>query len=218
MFGNLLGRLRHAPDSAEPPYAPMPPAGPGGQVMEAPGFDTNPGDLTMKLYIPPSPPRPGAPLLVLLHGCGQDAVRFAAAAGWMALADRLAAPLLLPEQAARNNQGRCFNWFEREDIACGAGEGASIRQMVGATIDRAYAMALDVLAKNQGALDALAAVLFSAGYLDRAEPPQVLITGGFSRDRDHLVSLGQEPRRVPPGPGADVDDKRRRRRKEWNEP
>jgi cell division protease FtsH len=34
---------------------------------------------------------------------------------------------------------------------------------------RAYAMALDVLGRNRRALDALAAALFAAGYLDRAE-------------------------------------------------
>ena len=86
--------------------------------------------------MPAARPRPGAALLVLLHGCGQDAVGFAEAAGWTALADRLGAPLLLPEQTARNNQGRCFNWFEPGDIVRGAGEAASIRQMVEAVIDR----------------------------------------------------------------------------------
>ena len=162
LFGHLLGHLRHAPGSADPPYAPMPPAEPGGQVMEVPGFGTNPGDLTMKLYVPPSPPRPGAPLLVLLHGCGQDAVRFAAAAGWMALADRLAAPLLLPEQAARNNQGRCFNWFEREDIARDAGEGGSIRQMTEAAIDRLGCDRKRVFVAGLSAGGAMAAAVLAA--------------------------------------------------------
>ena len=162
LFGHLFGHLRHAPDSAEPPYAPMPPAGPGGQVMAVPRFGTNPGDLTMKLYIPPSPPRPGAPLLVLLHGCGQDAVRFAAAAGWMALADRLAAPLLLPEQAARNNQGRCFNWFEPEDIARDTGECASIRQMAEAAIDRLGCERKRVFVAGLSAGGAMAAALLAA--------------------------------------------------------
>jgi DNA polymerase III delta prime subunit len=49
-----------------------------------------------------------------------------------------------------------------------------LRAAVGSTIDRAYAMALDVLGRNRGALDSLAAALFSAGYLDRAEIDAVL--------------------------------------------
>ena len=49
-----------------------------------------------------------------------------------------------------------------------------LRAAVGSTIDRAYARALDVLGRNQRALDALAAALFTAGYLDRAEIEAVL--------------------------------------------
>jgi poly(3-hydroxybutyrate) depolymerase len=66
---------------------------------------------------------------------GKDAADFADAAGWPGLADWLGAPLLLPEQVARNNQGRCFNWFERGDIARDGGEASSIRQMAEAGAD-----------------------------------------------------------------------------------
>ena len=50
-----------------------------------------------------------------------------------------------------------------------------LRAAVSATIDRAYARALDVLARNRSALDALAAALFAAGYLDRTEIEAVLV-------------------------------------------
>jgi cell division protease FtsH len=50
-----------------------------------------------------------------------------------------------------------------------------LRAAVGATIDRAYATALDLLAQNRSALDALAAALFATGYLDRAEIEAVLV-------------------------------------------
>jgi cell division protease FtsH len=49
-----------------------------------------------------------------------------------------------------------------------------LRAAVGLTIDRAYATALEVLAQNRSALDELAAALYSAGYLDRAEIEAVL--------------------------------------------
>jgi Esterase PHB depolymerase len=38
-------------------------------------------------YLPPDL-APGAPLVVVLHGCKQKAVTFAREAGWLALADR----------------------------------------------------------------------------------------------------------------------------------
>lgn len=50
----------------------------------------------------------------------------------------------------------------------------SLRTAVTSTIDRAYAMALEVLSRNRSTLDALAAALFSAGYLDQAEIAAVL--------------------------------------------
>ena len=49
-----------------------------------------------------------------------------------------------------------------------------LRSVVGRTIDRAYTAALDLLGQNRRALDALAAALFAAGYLDRAEIAAVL--------------------------------------------
>jgi poly(hydroxyalkanoate) depolymerase family esterase len=44
--------------------------------------------------------------------------------------------LVLPEQAEENNRGRCFNWFVPRETARGGGEALSIRQMVGAAIQR----------------------------------------------------------------------------------
>jgi cell division protease FtsH len=49
-----------------------------------------------------------------------------------------------------------------------------LRSVVGHTIDRAYTVALDLLGQNRRALDALAAALFTAGYLDRTEIKAVL--------------------------------------------
>lgn len=99
-------------------------------VTEVPAFGSNPGRLKMMLYAPPVAPRPGAPLIVVLHGCGQDAAGFAVEAGWLALADQLGMPVLMPAQTRENNQGGCFNWFRPADTRRGRGEAVSIRQMV----------------------------------------------------------------------------------------
>jgi poly(hydroxyalkanoate) depolymerase family esterase len=98
---------------------------------------------------------PGAPLIVVLHGCKQKAVTFARDAGWLALADRSRLALVLPEQKGlpshlhdvyllpgvvalwgANNQNACFNWFEPDDTARDRGEALSIRQMIDAVVER----------------------------------------------------------------------------------
>lgn len=51
----------------------------------------------------------------------------------------------------------------------------TLRSAVGGTIDRAYATALELLGRNQHALEALAAALFAAGYLDRTDIQAILV-------------------------------------------
>jgi poly(3-hydroxybutyrate) depolymerase len=65
-----------------------------------------------RLFIPPgvSTSRP-APLLVLLHGCGQDSASFAACTRIAAIARAERCIALLPEQSSQANAQRCWNWF-----------------------------------------------------------------------------------------------------------
>jgi poly(hydroxyalkanoate) depolymerase family esterase len=98
------------------------------RLTEKLGFGHNPGDLRM-LHYAPAGLEPGAPLVVVLHGCTQTAEGYAEGAGWLTLADRYGFAVLAPEQRQTNNANLCFNWFEPGDTARGAGEAASIRQM-----------------------------------------------------------------------------------------
>ena len=50
-----------------------------------------------------------------------------------------------------------------------------LRAAVGSTLDRAYATALEILGRNRSTLDALAAALFSNGYLDQVEIEAILM-------------------------------------------
>ncbi|HLZ66097.1 MAG TPA: PHB depolymerase family esterase [Aliidongia sp.] len=104
--------------------------GPPGRISEIAKFGSNPGGLRMFVYTPPGGLAPGAPLIVVLHGCGQDAAGFAENAGWLALARSIGAALVLPQQGTENNRGRCFNWYRPQDTKRGSGEAMSIRQMV----------------------------------------------------------------------------------------
>ncbi len=133
-----------------------------GTVGEITGFGSNPGGLGMLLQLPPEPPHPGAPLLVLLHGCGQDPARFAAASGFAALAARVGAPLLLPVQRPDNNSQGCFNWFHPADARRGGGEAASVRQMVAEALRRCAGDPKRVFIAGLSAGGALTAALLAA--------------------------------------------------------
>jgi poly(hydroxyalkanoate) depolymerase family esterase len=106
-----------------------------GESIVIKDFGDNPGDLAMLAYLPASL-APGAPLVVLLHGCGQAPAAFAAESGWMALADRVGLALVLPNQSEANHRQRCFNWFRPAQVARGSGEAQSIRSMVTEAVRR----------------------------------------------------------------------------------
>ncbi len=103
------------------------PAASVATLTEIAGFGSNPGNLRMLAYVPQGLP-PGAPLVVVLHGCTQTAAGYDAGAGWSRLAERHGFALLLPEQQRANNSNGCFNWFQPADTARVGGEAESIRQ------------------------------------------------------------------------------------------
>jgi feruloyl esterase len=101
----------------------------GTRLREIFGFGSNPGNLRMFGYRPPTLPDNPA-LVVVLHGCTQTAAGYDLGAGWSTLADRYGFVLLLPEQQRSNNPNGCFNWFRPEHSQRNQGEPLSIRQMI----------------------------------------------------------------------------------------
>jgi poly(hydroxyalkanoate) depolymerase family esterase len=99
------------------------------RLSDFPMTDDNPGNLRARIYLPANI-APGAPLVVVLHGCTQSAAIYDHGAGWSRLADRHGFALLFPEQQRSNNMNLCFNWYQPGDAARGEGEAASIRAMV----------------------------------------------------------------------------------------
>lgn len=93
------------------------------------GFGANPGALVAKSYVPETL-APGAPLVVVLHGCTQNAALYDRGSGWSELADRHGFAVLFPEQTRANNHNLCFNWYASGDSRRGQGEAASIARMV----------------------------------------------------------------------------------------
>ncbi|GGY42655.1 alpha/beta hydrolase family esterase [Streptomyces tanashiensis] len=98
-------------------------------LTQVTGFGSNPGNLSMYAYAPQALPA-GAPLVVALHGCTQNASDYYAHSGWPTFADRYGFALVLPQTSSANNANSCFNWFEPGDSARGQGEALSIKQMV----------------------------------------------------------------------------------------
>ena len=105
------------------------PADVPSRLGEMTGFGTNPGALIARTYIP-AELAPGAPLVVVLHGCTQNAALYDRGSGWSELADRHGFAVLFPEQARANNFNLCFNWYGSDDRQRGRGEVSSIAQMI----------------------------------------------------------------------------------------
>lgn len=81
--------------------------------------------LAYKLYLPPKPTsEPLRPMVVMLHGCRQDAADFAAGTQMNAQARALGVVALYPEQSQRNNLQKCWNWFKPLHQQRGRGEPA----------------------------------------------------------------------------------------------
>jgi len=138
------------------------------QVMD---FSPNPGALDMYEYVPAGLP-PGAPLVVVLHGCTQTASAIETA-GWNALADARGFAVLYPQQRSSNQPLSCFTWYSTSDITRDGGEAASIVAMVDHEIashavdrDRVYVTGLS-------AGGAFTAVLLAA-YPDRFRAGSVM--------------------------------------------
>jgi poly(hydroxyalkanoate) depolymerase family esterase len=112
----------HAPDQGLP-----------GRLSTWSGSGSNPGGLKAHFYLPKDLPA-DAPLVVVLHGCTQNAASYDHRSGWSQLADRAGFALLYPEQQRANNPNLCFNWFLPADTARGSGEVLSIRQMIEAMV------------------------------------------------------------------------------------
>jgi poly(hydroxyalkanoate) depolymerase family esterase len=124
------------------------------------GFGSNPGNLAMYAYRPDGMPA-GAPAVVLLHGCSQNASGYVANSGWRTLADRWRFALVAAEQRSANNSSSCFNFFETGDTARGQGEALSIRQMVAHAVSAYGLNASRVYVSGLSAGGAMSAVMLA---------------------------------------------------------
>jgi feruloyl esterase len=97
-------------------------------------FGSNPGNLKMFLFSPVNPPAKKS-LVVVLHGCTQNANSIAVQSGWNDLAEKHGFFVMYPQQNLANNPNDCFNWFQKKDIDKDKGEVFSIKQMIDFAVD-----------------------------------------------------------------------------------
>ncbi len=124
-----------------------------------------------RLYLPgnskfvASSPSP-LPVVVMLHGCKQDAADFAAGTAMNVLAEQRKCIVLYPEQRTKANGMRCWNWFETAHQKRDSGEPGMIA-----------ALTRDVLANPS----------------NRADPARIYICGLSAGGAMAAVVAGQHP-------------------------
>ncbi|MFD0593699.1 PHB depolymerase family esterase [Catellatospora coxensis] len=129
-------------------------------LTQVSSFGSNPGNLAMYSYRPDNLPA-GRPVVVLLHGCTQNASGYFTNSGWRKYADLWGFGLIVAEQKSANNSLSCFNWFQAGDIARGQGEALSVKQMVDHAVANLGADASRVYVSGLSAGGAMSAVMLA---------------------------------------------------------
>ncbi|MFN3792740.1 PHB depolymerase family esterase [Massilia sp.] len=143
------------------PRAPMAGARPGWKRQPQAPADLGPGRFIdgsfacaegrrrYKLYVPAAAAQGPRALVVMLHGCTQNAADFAAGTAMNGVAEEHGCLVLYPEQDRSANHSGCWNWFEPAQQRRGRGEpeiiAAMTRQLIaehGADPGRVYAAGL----------------------------------------------------------------------------
>jgi poly(hydroxyalkanoate) depolymerase family esterase len=106
------------------PALPPPPAH-GGEFISG-EYEAAERTVRYRLFVPSTYHGQPMPLVVMLHGCGQDASDFALGTGMNTLAEQCQVLVLYPEQSAGAHWNRCWNWYDPLHHQRGKGEPAMI--------------------------------------------------------------------------------------------
>ncbi|SCL16547.1 feruloyl esterase [Micromonospora nigra] len=209
LFARLAGALAAAVLAATAAVAVAVPAR-AATLTQVTGFGSNPGNLTMYAYRPDNLPA-GAPAVVLLHGCTQNAAGYFANTGWQKYADQWRFAVIVAQQSSANQATSCFNWFVEGDIRRGSGEALSIRQMTdharntyGTDPKRIFVSGLSAGGAMSAVMlatypDVFAAGSVIAGLPYRCSPPAATSTCQYSGVDKSPAAWGDLVRNAYPG-------------------
>lgn len=92
-------------------------------------FQASTGERNYRLFVPEPEPETARPLVMMLHGCTQDAEDFERGTVMNEAAREDGALILYPEQTREFNPQGCWNWFETDHQRRGQGEAAILAEM-----------------------------------------------------------------------------------------
>jgi poly(hydroxyalkanoate) depolymerase family esterase len=117
----------------------LPPHAPGQWLAGRYAVPLSPGQAVVRsmrywLYLPQrmpdTPARHGWPLIVMLHGCQQNAAQFAEGTRMNQLAEDKGYAVLYPEQSMSVQAQRCWRWYDRSTQQ-GDGDTAALAALIG---------------------------------------------------------------------------------------
>lgn len=163
-----------------------------------------------RLFVPSSAAissaAPPLPLIVLLHGCKQDAADFAQGTAMNELAEQQQCLVLYAEQLSEANRMRCWNWFDTAHQTRDAGEPAMIAALTRSIVKSHHADPARVYIAGLSAGGAMAAVvaalypeMFAAVGVHSGLPPGAA-TGVMSA----LSAMRRGARKTDAGSGQDA--------------
>ena len=111
---------------ARPAPAAMPDA--PGRFLEG-TFGNAAGTRRYRLYVPARPAEGPRPLVVMLHGCTQNAADFATGTAMHRQAEEQGCLVLYPDQERSANSSNCWNWFDAAHQRRETGEASILADM-----------------------------------------------------------------------------------------
>lgn len=130
-----------------------------GDAFIAGSFRNSAGQRNYKLYVPPDAGDRPRPLVVMLHGCTQDADDFAAGTAMNDAARAQGFYVLYPVQSAQVNPQKCWNWFKHNHQQRDRGEPSILAGMTRAVIETHAVDVRCVYVAGLSAGGAMAAIL-----------------------------------------------------------